>query len=106
MQTFEEWYASLARDHEGEFYARWIGGGRVVAFIEPYTYHALGAGWAMSGHVIRTRIDHTACDAFLSALCDIYRDDGIGSDIYIDDGIGSDSYIDDLSLPIMQANEC
>lgn len=106
MQDFETWYTQVARDHDGEFYARWIGGSRVVAFIEPYRYAALGAHWQLNARVIRTRIDLSACDAFLSAAYGAcYRDDGTLPDIYIDDG-SADIYTDDFDLHYMVRNEC
>jgi hypothetical protein len=107
MQSFEDWYRICVRDHDGEFYARWIGGSRVVAFVEPYTYGALGSGYVMSGHVIRTRIDPRACDEFISAVFGaIYRDDGIAPDIYLADLAATDIYKDDYDLRLIVRNEC
>lgn len=107
MQVFETWYLSAARDHDGEFYARWIGGSRVVAFVSPYSYEALGRGYVLSGHVVRTRIDHTACDAFINLIFGaIYRDDGVSPDIYQADLAAVDIYVDNFDLSLIARNEC
>lgn len=108
MEQFEAWYRDVVKDADGEFYARWLGGGRVVAFSAPYSYTALGTHWVLTGTVIRTRIDHTACDAFFDLVFgNIYRDDGIATDVYADDAFtASDSYIDDFDLQLIADNEC
>lgn len=107
MEEFETWYRTIARDEDGEFYARWIGGSRVVAFVEPYTYEALGKGYALAGRLIRTRIDYSACDAYISAVFGaIYRDDGIAADVYRADLAASDIYKDDYDLSLIVRNEC
>jgi len=107
MQLFEDWYRVVVRDYGGEFYARWIGGSRVVAFFEPYTYRAVGKGYELQGHVIRTRIDLSACDDFINAIFgNIYRDDGVAPDIYQADLAATDIYKDDFSLKLIADNEC
>lgn len=107
MQEFETWYRLVARDHDGEFFARWIGGSRVVAFVEPYQYTPLGAGYALVGRVVRTRIDPTACDEFISAVFEnLYRDDGVAPDIYRADLAAVDRYVDDFDLRLIVRNEC
>jgi hypothetical protein len=107
MQDFETWYTSVARDHDGEFYARWVGGSRVVAFIEPYAYRALGRGYVLDGQLVRTRIDPTACDEFISSVFGaIYRDDGLAPDIYKADLSAVDIYADDFDLGLIVRNEC
>lgn len=107
MKEFEAWYRPITFTADGEFYARWIGGSRVVAFIEPYTYKALGAGYILQGHVIRTRIDLTACDAYINAhFGAIYRDDGKAPDIYQADLAATTIYKDDYDLNFIADHEC
>ena len=107
MQDFETWYRIVARDFNGEFYAPWIGGSRVVAFVKPYQFTALGAGYALHGRLIRTRIDTRVCDAFISEVFGgILRDDGISSEIVLCDLAALDRYVDDFPLALIVANEC
>lgn len=107
MQAFEQWYRDAAVANDGEFYARWIGGSRVVAFIEPYAYGALGSGYVLRGRVVTTRVDPRACDAYLVLMYgDCYRDDGAAADIYQDDGVSADIYRDDYDLRYMVDHEC
>lgn len=107
MEQFEDWYRGIVRDADGEFYARWIGGARIVAFVEPYQYRALGTGYALTGHLIRTRIDTSACDAYLSSVFGaIYLDDGIAADVYEADLTASDQYVDDYDLQFIADHEC
>jgi len=107
MEIFEEFYRDSIENHDGEFYARWIGGSRVVAFVAPYQYVPLGVGWILSGSLIRTRIDETACDEFIeSVFGSIYRADLAAPDIYEADLSGSDIYADDFSLQLIADNEC
>ena len=107
MQTFEGWYRDVIENHDGEFYARWIGGSRVVAFASNYTLDPLGSGWVLQCSAVRTRIDHTACDAFLSSVFqNVYRADLTAPDIYEADLTSSDLYQDDFALDLIAANEC
>jgi hypothetical protein len=107
MKDFELWYRDVVRNADGEFYARWIGGSRVVAFIAPYQYSALGIGYVMSGQLVRTRIDPSACDAFIAAIFGaIYIDDGKAADIYQADLAATDIYVDQFPLSLIVANEC
>lgn len=107
MQAFEAWYVDVLNNHDGEFYARWIGGSRVVAFSQGYQYEALGSGYVLSGHLVRTRIDTSACDAFINSVFGaIYRDDGKAPDTYRADLAASDVYKDDYPLSLIAANEC
>ena len=107
MEAFEDWYTDIARDNDGEFYARWIGGSRVVAFSAPYTLRALGAGWALSGTVVRTRIDITACDAFIESVFGaLYRDDGVAPNLYVANLTAVDRYKSDFDLSLIVDNEC
>lgn len=107
MQDFETWYCAAARDNDGEFYARWIGGSRIVAFVAPYEYQALGTGYRLAGHLVRTRIDPTACDAFINIVFGaIYRDEGTPPDVYRADLAAADIYADDFDLHLIDVNEC
>jgi hypothetical protein len=107
MQEFETWYRLVARDYDGEFYAPWIGGSRVVAFLAPYQYTALGDGYVLSGRLFRTRIDTRVCDAFIdSVFGGILRDDGIASDIVQADLAAPDRIVDDYPLELIVENEC
>lgn len=107
FREFEEWYRYVVRVADGEFYARWIGGSRVVAFIAPYQITAIGQGVAVSGRLVRTRIDITACDAFISSVFTaIYRDDGVSPDIYLADLAATDYYVDQFDLELIAQNEC
>lgn len=107
MEEFEAWYRVVARDADGEFYARWIGGSRVVAFIQPYEYTALGAGYVLHARVVRTRIDPSACDEFLIAVFGaLYCADLTAPDIYQADLVATDIYGPDFSLQLIADNEC
>jgi hypothetical protein len=107
MQAFEQWYVMVVRDYDGEFYARWIGGSRVVAFIEPYTYRPLGAGYELGGRVIRTRIDERLCDAYVSEIFGaVYIDDGISPDVYEAQLGASDVYVSEWDLGLIVRHEC
>lgn len=107
METFEGFYRDCIEENDGEFYAPWIGGSRVVAFREPYTYAPIGAGWSLTCTVVRTRIDATACDDFISAhFGAIYRDELNATDIYQADLTAVDRYVDDFDLAAIAANEC
>lgn len=107
QQQFEQWYRNAVETNNGEFYAPWIGRGRVIAFAQAYEYSALGKGWVLSGRVIRTRIDPTICEAHINAVFGaIYRDDGVAPDIYQADITAADIYKDDYPLSLIAANEC
>ena len=107
MQAFEDWYRVVARDHDGEFYAPWVGGARVLALLEPYEYSALGKGYALSVRAIRTRIDERICDAFINAVFGgVLRDDGLSSEILQASLGASDIYADDFPLKLIAENEC
>jgi len=107
MEIFEDWYRLVVLEADGEFYARWIGGSRVVAFAEPYAYSRLGINYVLRGRLITTRIDHSACDAYIDAVYGgILRDDGIAADIVRDDGIAADIVRDDFDLAFMADHEC
>jgi hypothetical protein len=107
QEIFEGFYRDCLENFDGEFYARWIGGGRVVAFAEPYSYAALGSGWRLSGRLIRTRIDPTACDDFIqSVFGDIYRADLAAPDSYVADLAATEIYSGDWSLDLIADNEC
>jgi hypothetical protein len=107
MEIFEGWYRDVIENHDGEFYARWIGGSRIVAFASNYTLGPFGAGWILQCTAIRTRIDHEACDAFISSVFqNIYRADLAAVDIYEADLTSADLYQDDFSLSLIVDNEC
>lgn len=107
MQDFESWYRDVVKYADGEFYARWIGGDRVVAFMAPYTYSAFGAGYLLSGQLIRTRIDPSACDDYLGAMFGhIYVDDGHSPDIYQADLAAVDVYENNFPPEWLVAYEC
>jgi hypothetical protein len=107
METFEGWYRDVIENHDGEFYAHWIGGARVVAFASNYAFEPIGSGWVLNATAIRTRIDHSICDAYLSTLFqNIYRADIAAVDRYEADLTAADVYQDDWSLSLIAANEC
>lgn len=107
MQEFEEFYRNVIEQHEGEFYARWIGGSRIVAFAQAYQYSALGTGYVLTGTLVRTRIDETACDDFINSVFgNIYRAYLPAIDRYIADLAAVDIYKDDFSLQEIADNEC
>jgi len=107
MEIFEGWYRDVIENHDGEFYAHWIGGSRVVAFATNYAYAPLGSGWVLSAAAVRTRIDPTICDAYLSTIFqNIYRADLTATDIYEADLTSADRYQDDWDLQLIAANEC
>ena len=107
QEIFEEFYRDSLENHDGEFYARWIGGGRVVAFGEPYSYAALGSGWSLSGRLVRTRIDETSCDEHIESVFGaIYRAQLGAPDLYQAFLPASDIYADDFDLQLIAENEC
>lgn len=107
MQEFEEFYRDAIENHNGEFYARWIGGSRVVAFAQGYQYSALGEGYVLNGALVRTRIDHSACDDFINAqFGNIYRADLAAADFYVAALEATDIYKDDFDLQQIADNEC
>lgn len=107
MEIFEAWYRDALENHDGEFYAHWIGLSRVVAFSQPYEYSALGAGWTLVGSCVRTRIYDAACNDFIeSVFGNIYRADLAAIDIYQADLSAPDIYIPDFSLEMIRENEC
>lgn len=107
FETWEGFYRDALENHDGEFYAHWIGGARVVAFGDAYDAVPLGAGYALSGLLIRTRIDTTICDDFISSVFGtIYRADLAATDIYQADLTALDIYADDFSLDLIADNEC
>jgi hypothetical protein len=107
MQAFEEFYRDCIENHDGEFYARWIGGSRIVAFGESYNYVPLGSGWRLSGTLVRTRIDETACDEFIESVFGaIYRADLPAPDLYRADLAAADIYADDFDLQMIADHEC
>lgn len=107
MQAFEDFYRDAIENHNGEFYARWIGGSRIVAFAQGYQYSTLGEGYVLAGTVVRTRIDESSCDDFISAhFSNVYRADLGAADIYQAHLPGNDIYKDDFSLQEIADNEC
>lgn len=107
MQTFEGWYRNVVENYDGEFYAPWIGGHRVVAFNTIYQYAPLGSGYVLSATAIRTRIDHTVCDGLLTEVFGaVYRADLAAVDIYEADLTSADLYQDDFDLDLIADNEC
>ena len=85
-EDFEDWYNQVVALHDGEWYAPWIGDGRVLAFIDEYEMIPLGTGWSLSAVVTQTRIDMTLCDEHISEVFGaVYRDDGVSPDLYIAD---------------------
>ena len=107
MEIFEGFYRDAVEENDGEFYAHWIGGSRIVAFGEGYEYAPLGVGYVLSGSVIRTRIDFTICDDFIESVFGaIYRADLEAVDLYVADLAAADIYADDFSLSLIADNEC
>jgi hypothetical protein len=107
FETFEEFYRDAIENHDGEFYAPWIGGARVVAFGEAYDAVPIGASVALSGILIRTRIDPGICDAILNEVFGaIYRADLAAPDIYQADLTAVDVYADNFDLQLIADNEC
>jgi hypothetical protein len=107
FETFEGFYRGTVENNGGEFYAPWIGGARIVAFSEPYTFVPLGVGVALSGTLVRTRIDHTICDAIIEAIFGaIYRADLTAPDLYQADLAATDIYSNDFDLTLIADNEC
>lgn len=107
MQIFEGWYRDAVENHDGEFYAHWIGGSRIVALSSNYTLSPIGSGWALSATAVRTRIDPTICDEFLSTIFEnIYRADIDTTDIYQADLAAADIYVGDWELALIADNEC
>lgn len=107
METFEGWYRDAVENHDGEFYARWIGASRVVAFNSPYNFTPIGKGWVLRGSLICTRIDDTICDEHLEAIFGaIYQADLGAADRYEADLAAVDIYEDAFDLALIAANEC
>lgn len=107
QEIFEEWYRDVIENHDGEFYARWVGGSRIVALCEPYGLTPLGKGWALTARLIRTRIDDTACNDFIESVFGaIYRAELAATDIYQADLSATDIYSGDFDLTLIADNEC
>ena len=107
MQAFEEWYRDAVENFDGEFYARWIGGSRVVAFAEPYALVPIGDGWILTGRLVRTRIDDTACSEYIETwFGNIYRANLSAPDIYEADLAAPDIYAPDFTLEFIAEHEC
>lgn len=107
QEAFEAFYRDSIENHDGEFYARWIGGSRVVAFPEAYSYVPHGDGWILQGTLVRTRIDTSACDAHINAeFGAIYRDQTGAVDVYAANLTAPDRYQDDFSLALIADEVC
>lgn len=107
MEIFEGWYRDVIENYDGEFYARWIGGSRIVAFASNYSFSPLGDGWILNATAIRTRIDTTLCDEYLSEWFDtIYRADLAAADTYEADLTATDVYVPDFTLSFIADHEC
>jgi hypothetical protein len=107
LEVFEGWYRDAVENHDGEFYARWVGAGRVVAFSAPYAFTPIGKGWALHGSVIRTRIDDTICDGHLETIFGaIYQAHLAAVDLYEADLGAVDIYEDAFDLQLIADNEC
>jgi len=107
MELFEGWYREVIETADGEFYAHWIGGGRIVALANSYTLTPVGSGWLLGATALRTRIDHTICDDAISEVFTaIYRADLSAEDIYTADLSAEDIYIGDWDLQLIADNEC
>jgi len=104
---FEGWYRDVIENYDGEFYAPWIGGDRVVAFSTNYHLNPIGRGYALSATAIRTRIDHTVCDALISTWFEnLYRADLAAVDIYQGDLASADEYVSNWDLELIAEHEC
>jgi len=107
FEIWEAFYRDVIENYDGEFYAPWIGGDRVVALVSNYTLVPLGRGWTLQAVAIRTRIDHTACDAILNdVFSNVYRADLAAADIYQADLTAVDVYQDQFDLSLIADNEC
>jgi hypothetical protein len=107
MQTWEGFYRDCVENYDGEFYAPWIGGDRVVCLASNYTLAPFGSGWVLAAVAIRTRIDYTACDAITNAVFgNIYRANLAAPDIYEADLAAVDLYLDTFDLQLIADNEC
>jgi hypothetical protein len=104
---FETWYNDVVANHNGEWYAPWIGGGVVLAFVNEYDLAPQGRGWALSGVLVQTRIDATLCDDHLSAIFGgILRDPGNVADAYKADLTSTTIYRDDYPLSLIASEAC
>lgn len=107
FEIFEGWYRDVIENHDGEFYAAWIGGDRIVAFNTNYTLAPVGSGWKLSCSAVRTRIDHSVCEGFISAIFTAwYQADITHADRYEADRTAADRYEGDWDLSLIAANEC
>lgn len=107
FEIFEEFYRDCVETHDGEFYAPWIGGDRIVALVSNYQLSPLGRGWLLQASAVRTRIDHTICDSIINDVFgNIYRANLTGPDIYTADLAAVDIYKDDFALSLIADNEC
>jgi hypothetical protein len=107
MEIFEEFYRDVVENFDGEFYARWIGGSRVVAFDAPYEYVPLGVHYVLTGSAISTRVDPAPCDDFLVGVFgSLYRAKLAALDRYEADIAAADRYVDNFSLTLIAENEC
>ena len=102
-EYFESWYQGVA-EAGGEMYLPWIGGARVVVFVDEYQLTPQGLGWALQGLVTQTRIDPTICDAHIGAEFGLLRDSAWTlPDNVIDDGAAAAIIADDFDLALFEA---
>jgi hypothetical protein len=106
-EQFEAWYGDVVAQHDGEWYAPWIGHGIVLAFADEYELRPLGIGWALSAMTVQTRIDPSICEGHINEIFGgILRDELTATDVYKSDLSSSTIYRDDYPLALIASEPC
>jgi hypothetical protein len=102
--AFEHWYAA-AVVAGGEIVLPWVGGGRVLAFVDEYQLKPQGLGWILNGAAVELRTDQTLCDTELNAMgYNVLRDPGPPTvDVIQDDGAAADAWQDNYDISLFEA---
>jgi hypothetical protein len=105
--AFETWYNAVIADHNGEWYAPWIGHGAVLAFVNEYDLKPQGYGWQLGAVLMQLRTDASLCDEHLSEIFGgILRDPLNVTDIFKADLTSINIYRDNYPLTLIASEVC
>jgi hypothetical protein len=106
-EAFEQWYASVIKNHDGEWYAPWIGHGVVLAFVNEYDMKPQGRGWQLGAVLAHLRVDESLCDEhLLETFGAILHDTGDAPDIVECDLDSANIIADDYPLELIASEVC
>jgi hypothetical protein len=106
-EEFEAWYNIVVAYHDGNWYAPWIGGARVLAFADEYQIVPLGTGWRVSGLLVQTGIDESLCDEHaIEVYGGALRDELFAVDTVHDELGAGPAYRDDYDPELILWEEC